>query len=247
MPFTLSHVAAVLPLLRQRKVQFSATGLILGSVAPDFEKFLRMGLHNAHSHTWASIFYFSLPVALVLTFLFHMVVRDSLIAHLPRFLQERLAHTRRLDWPRYFQRNYCVVTISIMLGAASHILWDEFTHGGSYAAQHLPVLSVRVGMLPFSPRLFTVFALLSSAIGVLLLGLFVLRLPRLSMGPVPVPALTMYWKIVGLMAFLLLLGRLVLGPLVRDSWDIIISVLSGLIFGVVIASSYYSDNHTGPA
>ena len=97
MPFTFSHIAAVLPLLRNRKIRWSTTGLVLCSITPDFEKFLRLSAHNDHSHSWASLFYFSCPMALGLAFLFHGVVRNPLIAHLPRALRQRLARFQRFN------------------------------------------------------------------------------------------------------------------------------------------------------
>ena len=42
MPFTFSHPAIVLPLVRKSGHWFSATGLIIGSLTPDFEYFMRM-------------------------------------------------------------------------------------------------------------------------------------------------------------------------------------------------------------
>jgi len=42
MPFTFSHPAIVLPLATLRRQWISATGLIIGSITPDFEYFIRM-------------------------------------------------------------------------------------------------------------------------------------------------------------------------------------------------------------
>jgi hypothetical protein len=46
MPFTFAHTALIIPLcyIRRRYRWISATGLITGSVAPDFEKFFRLKL-----------------------------------------------------------------------------------------------------------------------------------------------------------------------------------------------------------
>lgn len=86
MPFTFSHPALVISLLhsRRRCLWLSATGLITGSMAPDCEKFLRLRLASGHSHTLGSVFYFSCPVALLLAFAFHLLVRKPLLTHLPR-------------------------------------------------------------------------------------------------------------------------------------------------------------------
>jgi hypothetical protein len=51
MPFTFSHPALILPLTRLPKRWVSATGLVIGSIVPDFEKFLKMNDGNTYSHT----------------------------------------------------------------------------------------------------------------------------------------------------------------------------------------------------
>ncbi|WP_210517333.1 DUF4184 family protein [Hymenobacter terricola] len=208
MPFTLFHVAAVLPLLRNRKTWFSATGLIIGSIAPDFEKFLRLGLHNRHSHTWASILYFSCPVSLGLAFLFHWVVRDPLIAHLPRFLRQRLARFRGVEWGRYFRRHYGVVVLSIITGAATHLVWDSFTHRQGQLVPHFPWLKARLPIGPFAPAVFVVLAVLTSTLGAGLLLRFVWRLPQTAVAAAPAGAIGRYWRLASSTALTLLLVRL---------------------------------------
>ena len=64
-----------------------------------------------------------------MAFLFHLVVRDPFIAHLPRSLYQRLARFQYFDWGQYFRQHYFVVVFSIMLGAATHLVWDSLTHG----------------------------------------------------------------------------------------------------------------------
>lgn len=238
MPFTLFHVAAVLPWLRSRKTCFSATGLIIGSIAPDFEKFLRLGLHNRHSHTWTSILYFSCPVSLGLAFLFHWVVRNPLIAHLPRFLRQRLARFRGGDWGWYFRRHYGVVLLSIILGAATHLVWDSFTHRKGQLVLYLPVLTTRLRIGPFSPAVFMVLAVLTSALGAGLLLRFGWRLPQTAVAAVPAGAMGRYWLLVSGTALTLLLLRLRLASFALDDFDTLITALSAAMLGVVVASMY---------
>jgi hypothetical protein len=68
MPFTPAHPAIVLPLIRSR--YFSATGLIIGSLSPDFEYFFKMSVDSIYSHSKVGLFYFDLPVTIVLALLF---------------------------------------------------------------------------------------------------------------------------------------------------------------------------------
>ena len=56
MPFTFSHPAIILPLKKLPKKYISMTGLIVGSIAPDFEYFLRM--KSKYSHTMSGILWY---------------------------------------------------------------------------------------------------------------------------------------------------------------------------------------------
>jgi len=127
MPFTFSHPAIVLPLTKAR-VKLSATGLIVGSMIPDFEYFIRMTDLTRYSHTLNGIFWFDLPLALAVSFIYHLIVRNALFDNLPSFLKERFSIYKKFDWSRYFLRNWALVLVSIVIGTASHIVWDAVTH-----------------------------------------------------------------------------------------------------------------------
>src|SRR5690348_4996229 len=137
MPFTPAHPAIVLPFLKARYV--SATALVMGSMAPDFEYFFKLSVHSHHSHTLAGIFYFNIPVVILLSFLFHRVVKKNLIENLPPRLQRSFHDVLMLDFKRYFAEHYVVFIISAVLGAASHIFWDAFTHENGFFVQELSV------------------------------------------------------------------------------------------------------------
>jgi hypothetical protein len=84
MPFTFSHPAIILPFLKSRKKNlFSATGLIVGSIIPDFEYFLTLSVERRFGHTINGIFYFDLPCALFICFIFHGLIKKPLLNNLP--------------------------------------------------------------------------------------------------------------------------------------------------------------------
>src|SRR5687767_3554001 len=127
MPFTPAHPAVVLPLLRSKWL--SATGLIMGSVAPDFEYFFKLSVSSLHSHTLPGLLYFDLPVTLLLSIAFHQVVKQNLIRNTPAFLQRRFQDTLDFDFIRFLTNHWLIFTVSAIIGSASHIFWDGFTHG----------------------------------------------------------------------------------------------------------------------
>lgn len=45
-------------------------------------------------------------------------------------------------------RQVVLVLVALVVGAATHVAWDEFTHPRRWGPEHLPVLAVRWGPLP---------------------------------------------------------------------------------------------------
>ncbi len=146
MPFTFSHPAIVLPLAYLPRKWFSLTGLVLGSMTPDFEYFLRMKIQGYYSHTIPGIFFFDLPVGLFLAFIFHCAVRDSLFDNLPPFLSRKLTVFKQFKWNQYFREHWVIVIASILLGTASHLFWDGFTHRNGYFVNMFPSLKTVVNI-----------------------------------------------------------------------------------------------------
>jgi hypothetical protein len=104
------------------------TGLIIGSMAPDFEYFIMMQMRRTHGHDMSSFFWFNLPLCILLSFLFHQVVKVPLTNSLPHFLYKKLAVHKSFDWPGYVKKHWLVVIYSFAIGVLSHIVWDSFTH-----------------------------------------------------------------------------------------------------------------------
>ncbi|MDX5438490.1 MAG: DUF4184 family protein, partial [Pontibacter sp.] len=143
MPFTAAHPAIILPLLRRR--WFSATALVMGSMAPDFEYFFRLRTRSEISHSLPGLLLFNLPVALLLSLLFHTTVRDLVIQYLPPYFRQRaLAVNYPPNWLHYLRRNWLVLSVSAVVGAFSHLFWDNFTHDQTSATSVLPILLTTV-------------------------------------------------------------------------------------------------------
>lgn len=176
MPFTLSHSAAVVPLLRSRN--FSATGLIIGSMAPDFEYFFRMNVKGIYGHTLPGIFYFDLPVAFLLAFLFHGIAKKNLIDSLPYFLQSRFREARDCDFFSYLKDHKMIFIWSAILGTVTHIIWDGFTHHKQFGVQALPMIyeGRTVGFMGVDYPLWYVLQHVSTYVGGAILIVYVLRM-----------------------------------------------------------------------
>jgi hypothetical protein len=137
MPFTPAHVSMVLPLLRIKPQHVSATALVIGSMAPDFEYFLKMSVSGVYGHTLLGIFYFDVPIAIVLALLFHGLIKKNLISNLPAFFQYRFHDLVSLDFRAHLKSHYWVVIISAGIGSFTHIIWDAFTHNDGFFVQRI--------------------------------------------------------------------------------------------------------------
>jgi hypothetical protein len=146
MPFTAAHPAAILPLLRHSR-WFSATGLIAGSIAPDFQYFLLFPIFKHSTHSLKSLLFFNLPVAFLIATLFHLLVRRPVVVHLPDWLQRRALAVPKLSWLSYIRKRWLVFIVSAIIGACSHIFWDSFTHHTGYFVQQWPALTQKVNLL----------------------------------------------------------------------------------------------------
>jgi hypothetical protein len=177
MPFTFSHPAIVLPLTYLPKRWFSLTGLVVGSVTPDFEYFLRMRIQSDYSHTIKGLLWFDLPLGLLLAFVFHNIVRDTLFDNLPIALKSRVVIFKQFAWNSHFKKNWPVVVISILIGAGSHLLWDSFTHEHGYFVKMIPSLETTVTLLVVQAPMYKILQHFSTLIGGLVIVFAIIKLP----------------------------------------------------------------------
>ncbi|SMB79904.1 hypothetical protein SAMN00120144_4393, partial [Hymenobacter roseosalivarius DSM 11622] len=197
MPFTFSHPALVLPLLRKSSKWLSASGLLAGSIVPDFEYFLRMrkGL-SYYSHTWPGLLWFDLPFAVVLTLLFHQVVRAPLFAHLPTPLQARFAHLAPLNWMHELRNRWPIVLLSILIGTLTHFGWDWFVHRcGDHLYAHQNGSSAFHGWQSHS-KLYKQLHVAHSLVGLAAVALVMYRMPVSSTPPNSGRSIVGFWLLV---------------------------------------------------
>lgn len=172
MPFTVSHAAAVLPLQRFGKYRLPLTALMVGSMAPDFGYVFSYEASRALTHSFAGIFTFSLPVGFIVWLFYVAVLEKATITLLSDRWHTRFAHTDAITLPLVFR-----AVIAIVLGAATHLLWDSFTHRGTFATDAIPWLlgpTPGFGWLPVYHLLHG----LSSVVGLVILGYWLRHLHR---------------------------------------------------------------------
>src|SRR5207247_1068326 len=124
MPFTLAHAAAAIPFRRTRLI---ASAVVVGCFAPDFEYFIRLAPKGQFGHTLLGLFVFDLPLSLAVYWIFHRYGKGPLWASLPRSIRQRVKlgpSVVKLTGVTQF----AIVSLSILVGAATHFFWDSFTH-----------------------------------------------------------------------------------------------------------------------
>jgi hypothetical protein len=135
-PFTLAHSAAALPFRRLRLVP---SALIIGTLAPDFEYLVKLDAHGRIAHTFPGVFVLTLPLALLVLWIFHRFVKLPVVRLLPDGLQGRLS--KDLEEFRFLGvSRFLHIVASILIGIATHILWDLFTHRGTWLYARWPLL-----------------------------------------------------------------------------------------------------------
>jgi hypothetical protein len=187
-PLTIAHPAAAVPLARPLGRFGILSALIIGSLVPDLTRFFPLPIPRSSTHSIAGLFWFSLPAGAVLYVLFHRVLEQPLCALAPASLQRRL-HPLLLRGRSTAGDRWLAVGVSLLVGAATHLVWDSFTHLKAPGAA-----SVGHGLLGIGSRAFAYEVLQpgSSVIGVVLLGWWAARwVARAEEDPsTPAPLLT---------------------------------------------------------
>lgn len=173
MPFTLCHPAVVLPLhgAARRRTQLSA--LVIGSMAPDFVYFFSLGVSGAFTHSVAGVFLYCVPAGLGAYLVYHLLLRDAFIAWAPTGIAARMVPTAR--WLPRDAVDAVPIVLSLLLGAASHIAWDAFTHANTVVVRHVDLLRAPLALGGHVFPLYKVLQHLSSAVGCLVIAAYVVR------------------------------------------------------------------------
>jgi hypothetical protein len=242
MPFTFSHPAAVLPLTYLPKRSYSLTGLVIGSTTPDFEYFLRMRGFSEYSHTWTGVFWFDLPLGIFLTFIFHEVVRNKLIDNLPAIIKERICGFKEFQWTTHFRKNVVVIIVSLLVGIASHILWDGLTHQRGIFVEHIGSLGKTVEITGRTIPVYHILQHASTVIGGIAILYAFLQWPKSTV--ITQHSIFRYWLFVSLIALIIIITRFEVGKGSYDLGDKICVILSGFLIGIVSMSFLKISNHS---
>ena len=243
MPFTFSHPAIVLPATYLPKKYYSISALIMGSMTPDFEYFIRMKGFSRYSHTWTGLFWFDLPLSIILLFIFHNLVRNTLIENLPFSLNVRLSVFENFTWNKYFQENIVVVFISLIIGTASHLVWDDFTHTGGYFVKAIPFLNGDVTLFNQDISIAAMLQYGCSVVGLLVMLLVIFKLPEGK--KTKKDNILNFWLFVAVIAISVFNLRIIAGRMFNRSIyseDVIVSIISAGLIGITLSCVFLRES-----
>ncbi len=113
--------------------------LVIGCFAPDFAYFLFIP-YGLFAHSLEGMFLIDLPVSLAVLWSFYAYVKQPLSMLLPKGIRMRLnpGDGNFSFWP---PARLALIVVSILIGTATHILWDSFTHTFYWPYRHWSFLS----------------------------------------------------------------------------------------------------------
>ena len=163
-PFTPSHAAAALLFTRTPLVP---SALVIGTMAPDLPYFVPGGPSRELTHSIVGGLTVDVAIALVAIAAWQVVFRAPASDFLPSRVRARLP--TRQPWRPTLDRSFVsavvLAAVSAVVGIATHLAWDSFTHGGWLSAR-VPILDASVGPL----QLFALLQYVSSIGGILALA-----------------------------------------------------------------------------
>ena len=146
MPFTLAHPIAALPLWWGSRRRLDLPALMVGAAIPDISYFIALQPVANIGHQLSGIFLEGIPSALALLFIGKYVLWQPVIQLLPSAIARKFPQHcpyRFLPLSRLL-----TITLSIALGAATHIIWDSFTHPNSWGTNNISGLSYNLLSIP---------------------------------------------------------------------------------------------------
>ena len=144
MPFTPSHVVAILPFVR---TPLAPAALAIGAMSPDLPYFLPLWADRDLTHSLLGLPTIDLLVGAITFALWLVVLRAPVLDYSPAWLRERMGADPRWRVGGAVLSGLLVV-VALELGILTHLALDSFTHEGGFLAVIAPWTNTEVG--PFS-------------------------------------------------------------------------------------------------
>lgn len=245
MPFTLAHPATVLPLKAKFAKYFDLTGLILGSMAPDYEYFIRFRPEAVIGHKIIGFLLLNLPLCFAIAFLFHKIIKEPFVMSMPSPFDRWYLYMALKDWRLCGFKGVIVFIYSSFLGMITHVLWDAFTHENGRFVNLFLILSLKVHILEYSVPVYKFLQHGSTLLGAAVICVFLFGLRDVKAVPISIrpwlKALYFLSILICGVSFIfigLLLSFIDLS--IKSSGVAIVVLINGMLFGCLLVSVLYN-------
>lgn len=130
MPYTFAHIGYSLPFGKKWNRYFSLSGLVFGSIAPDYDILFRLTKNRFHifQYDLFSIVFYIYPLALLSAIAFHVFCRDVIILHLPEPLRTRFSQYLHYAFGTELRKRFPAITLSVLGAIFLHLYLDFLCH-----------------------------------------------------------------------------------------------------------------------
>ena len=249
MPFTLAHPIATVPIWWGSKQKLHLASLAIGSMIPDADYFILLYPIKTIGHTFPGIFIQGIPYSIVLLLAIRYVLMRPFLALIPLQLARKFPPPKKyfpLQIPELFN-----IVLSIAIGAATHLIWDNFTHSGD--SVHSESLKSTLGSLP----IYTLLQYGGGIFGLVALSLWLANWLRRAELHHRVETLTSGWRVLAIIGIVYCGFGVALvavqdnrEPFVNFSVRSLIGGMSGTFLGLLLYSAIFwllnslrSDRH----
>ncbi len=130
MPFTFAHIGYILPIHKKWKEKLSITGLVAGSIAPDYDFLFRLSNVSDHifQYDLKCILTMIYPLAMLTAILFHLLCRNIILENLPIYFQQKYKKKDSVGFLRMLKQNFLRISFSVIIAILLHLFLDFFGH-----------------------------------------------------------------------------------------------------------------------
>ncbi|MDF2837360.1 MAG: hypothetical protein K0Q63_3000 [Paenibacillus sp.] len=242
MPFTFAHPLYAAPLKLAKPGLFSLTGLILGSMSPDFEYFMALEPRETIGHSLEGLFRIAMPFSVTLALIFHYMIKEPLAACLPSaFGMDARAKEliKRYEWKLRKISDLLLFLLSVAIGFGSHVLIDAFTHRSGYFAARIGLLQEELLGFPAYKLLQHGSTLLGLAVQAIIVYLIFRKIKfneSTRSSSISRGAKIGYWSITAGIMILTVVLKLTLADSPNLIGMLVVSSITGCLLGLWVAS-----------
>jgi hypothetical protein len=177
-----------------------------------------------------------LPAGLLLTFIYHLFIRNAFIDSLPDFWWRRLERYKQFDWTGYCRGHYVVVGSSLLIGVLSHLFLDAFTHQAGIFVKWIPLLQERLHWRGQKVAVFNLLQVLLSVVGAVVIYLTLAWMPADEDLPRKKGIDARYWSIFLLFFCSIMLIRFVSDQKHNQPVDILMATIASALMAGFFAA-----------